>query len=117
MLRGFDLVGLLAELVDELGVAAVAEDSAELPGIIVHETHAVDDDVIDAPIRFADQPVVERDLRFAGQNLGPHLSIIFFVPLVEELHAVARIGFDFVGVRVHEQRLEQRNEFLLLLVG
>jgi hypothetical protein len=50
MLRGFDLFGLLAKLLDEVGVTAVAEDFAELPAIIIHETDAVHDDVIHAPI-------------------------------------------------------------------
>jgi hypothetical protein len=89
MLRGFDLFGLLAELLDEVGVTAVAEDFAELPAIIIHETDAIHDDVIHAPIgALVEQPIIKGDLGLSRQDFGPHLGILFFVPLVHVLHTL-----------------------------
>ena len=69
---------------------------------------AIHDDVIHTPRRpLIEEPIIEGDLRFASQDFGPDLRIFFFSPLVDVLHAVTRVRFDFVGIGIHKQRLKQ----------
>ena len=72
MLRGFDFVGFLAELLDQFGIAAVTKDFAELSSVIVHQADAVHDHIVDPPGgTLVEETIIQWNLGLPCEDLRP----------------------------------------------